>query len=66
MACKICNASLTGGDKGVHSSILTVKLTEVTPDKKIVWTHRDPKKPGIHHFQILEPDGGLPAGRVLR
>jgi arylsulfatase A-like enzyme len=43
-----------------------VKLTEVTPDKKIVWTHRDPKKPGIHHFQILEPDGMLPAGRALR
>jgi arylsulfatase A len=43
-----------------------VKLTEVTPDKKIVWTHRDPKRPGIHHFQILEPDGTLPAGRPLR
>ena len=43
-----------------------VKLTEVTPDKTIVWTHRDPKRPGIHHFQILEPDGKLPEGRPLR
>ncbi len=44
----------------------SVKLTEVTPDKKIVWTHRDPKRPGIHHFQVLEPDGRLPEGRPLR
>ena len=43
-----------------------IKLTEVTPDKKIAWTHRDPKRPGIHHFQILEPDGKLPEGRPLR
>ncbi len=43
-----------------------VKLTEVTRDKKIVWTHRDPKRPGIHHFQILEPDGKLPPGRPMR
>ncbi len=43
-----------------------IKLTEVTPDKKIVWTHQDPKRPGIHHFQILEPDGKVPAGRPLR
>jgi arylsulfatase A len=43
-----------------------IKLTEVTPDKKIVWTHRDSKRPGIHHFQVLEPDGTLPQGRALR
>ena len=36
-----------------------IKLTEVTPDKEIVWTHWDPERPGIHHFQILEPDGKL-------
>jgi arylsulfatase A len=43
-----------------------IKLTEVTPDKKIVWTHRDSRRPGIHHFQVLEPDGRLPVGRPLR
>jgi hypothetical protein len=43
-----------------------IKLTEVTPDKKIVWTHRDPKRPGIHHFEILESDGKLLPGRPLR
>lgn len=43
-----------------------VKLTEVTRDKTIVWTRRDPKRPGIHHFQVLEPDGSLPPGRPLR
>ena len=40
-----------------------IKLTEITPDKKIVWTHQDAKRPGIHHFQVLEPDGKLPPGR---
>ncbi len=34
-----------------------VKLFEVTPAKRIVWTHRDPKSPGIHHFQILDTNG---------
>jgi hypothetical protein len=34
-----------------------VKLTEITPDKKIVWTHRDGKPHGIHHFQILDTNG---------
>ena len=34
-----------------------VKLTEVTPDKKIVWTYRDSKPHGIHHFQILDTNG---------
>ena len=43
-----------------------VKLTEITPEKTIVWTHRDPRRPGIHHFQILEPDGKLPEGKPMR
>ena len=43
-----------------------VKLTVVTRDKKVVWTHRDSKRPGIHHFQILESDGKLPPGRAMR
>jgi Mal s 1 allergenic protein-like len=43
-----------------------IKLTEVTPDKKVAWTHRDPKRPGIHHFQILGPDARAPEGISLR
>ena len=43
-----------------RSSGDAVRLTEVTPDKKVAWTHRDPKHPGIHHFQILEPDARAP------
>jgi outer membrane protein assembly factor BamB len=34
-----------------------VKLLEVTPDKKVVWTYRDDKKHGIHEFQILDTNG---------
>ena len=37
-----------------HAQGNEVKLQEVTPDKKLVWVHRDPNKPGIHHFQILD------------
>ena len=43
-----------------------VKLFEVTPDKQIVWTHRSPEMPGIHHFQILETNGKPTGGRPLR
>jgi outer membrane protein assembly factor BamB len=43
-----------------------IKLTEVTRDKKVVWRHRDPKRPGIHHFQILEPDAKAPEVTSLR
>ncbi len=35
-----------------------VKLLEVTPEKKVVWTWRDERKHGIHEFQILE-DGAM-------
>jgi hypothetical protein len=34
-----------------------IKLTEVTPEKRIVWTYRDAKPHGIHHFQILDTNG---------
>jgi len=34
-----------------------VKLLEVTHDKKVVWTHRDKHRHGIHHFQILTTNG---------
>jgi hypothetical protein len=33
------------------------KLTEVTPDKKVVWTYTDSSRHGIHHFQILTTNG---------
>ncbi len=42
-----------------HAGPKDVKLTEITRDKKIVWTHKDETKPGIHHFQILDTvEGG--------
>jgi hypothetical protein len=31
-----------------------VKLLEVTPEKRLVWTYRDPLPHGIHTFQILD------------
>jgi hypothetical protein len=43
-----------------------VKLTEVTHEKKIVWTYTDDRKSGIHHFQILDTDGKPLTGRPLR
>ncbi len=33
------------------------KVFEVTRDKKVVWTHADGQKAGIHHFQILTTNG---------
>ncbi|MEO8271744.1 MAG: hypothetical protein ABI557_18620 [Aureliella sp.] len=33
------------------------KLIEVTPEKEVVWTHRDGESHGIHHFQILTTNG---------
>jgi len=43
-----------------------VKLIEVDRDKKIVWTHEDEKKHGIHHFQILDTDGKPLDGSPMR
>jgi hypothetical protein len=43
-----------------------VKLSEVTPDKKLVWVHRDARTPGIHHFQILDTNGKALEGPLLR
>ncbi len=42
------------------------KLFEVTRDKQIVWTYRDGKKLGVHHFQILDTDGQTLAGIPLK
>jgi len=49
-----------------HAKGGEVKLTEVTRDKKIVWTFRDPNTPGIHHFQTLDTNGEPLAGPPLR
>ena len=35
----------------------TVKMLEVTRDKKVVWTFEREKKGGIHEFQILDTNG---------
>lgn len=43
-----------------------VKLLEVTPDKKLVWVHRDGTRPGIHHFQVLDTNGRAIEGPPLR
>lgn len=43
-----------------------VKLTEITRDKKVVWTHKDPTKPGIHHFQIIDTNGKQLTNTTMR
>jgi hypothetical protein len=43
-----------------------IKLLEVTPEKKLVWVHRDAKTPGIHEFQILTTNGNAIEGTPLR
>jgi hypothetical protein len=40
-----------------HATSGQTKLTEVTRDKKIVWSYTDNRKSGIHHFQILDAEG---------
>jgi hypothetical protein len=49
-----------------HAKGDEVKLTEITPEKKIVWQHHDAKTPGIHHFQILDTNGVALDGKPLR
>jgi hypothetical protein len=49
-----------------HAKAGEVKLTEVTRDKKIVWTYTDQRGAGIHHFQILDTNGKTLEGRPLR
>ena len=43
-----------------------IKLLEVTPEKKVVWTYRDDKKHGIHEFQILDTNGKPLEGKPMR
>jgi hypothetical protein len=49
-----------------HATAKQVKLTEVTRDKKVVWTYTDDRKGGIHHFQILSTNGKTLEGPPLR
>ncbi|CAN5460732.1 hypothetical protein BH11PLA2_BH11PLA2_49920 [soil metagenome] len=49
-----------------HAKANEIKLIEVTHDKKIVWTHKDDRKSGIHHFQILDTNGKAIEGVPLR
>ncbi|WZO99314.1 hypothetical protein EP7_000913 [Isosphaeraceae bacterium EP7] len=49
-----------------HAGPDDVKLSEVTRDKRLVWTHQGRGMPGIHHFQILDTDGTPLAGPPLR
>ncbi len=49
-----------------HAAKNDVKLTEVTPAKTVVWTHRDATKPGIHHFHIIDTNNQALEGRPLR
>ena len=42
-----------------------VKLTEVTPEKKVVWTY-DGMPAGFHHFQILTTNGKPVEGKPMR
>jgi hypothetical protein len=37
-----------------HAKGEEVRLIEVNREKKVVWSYTDAKKPGIHHFQILD------------
>jgi hypothetical protein len=43
-----------------------VRLFEVTPGKKVVWTYVSNDGPGIHHMQVIDTDGVPLAGPVLR
>lgn len=49
-----------------HAKGDEVRLTEVARDKTVVWTHRDPGAPGIHHFQILDTNGIPSSDATLR
>jgi outer membrane protein assembly factor BamB len=43
-----------------------IRMFEVTRDKKIVWTMKDAKRPGVHHFQILDTNGKPIEGEAKR
>ena len=43
-----------------------IKLLEVTPEKKVVWSYRDDKTHGIHEFQIIDTNGKPLEGRPMK
>ncbi len=49
-----------------HAGPGQVRLLEVTRQKQLVWTYTNNRKPGIHHFQILDDQGNPLKGRALR
>jgi hypothetical protein len=51
--------SYQGGVEGV-------KMFEVTREKQVVWTYRDGKPFGVHHFQVLGADAMPLPGPVWR
>ena len=60
---------LPNGDTVVtshHAKANEIKLTEVTPEKKVVWKYVDKKPFGIHEFQILDTNGKPLEGRPLK
>ena len=49
-----------------HAGVGKIKLTEVTPEKKIVWQYTSQKRAGVHHFQILSTNGKPLEGTPLK
>jgi hypothetical protein len=49
-----------------HAGANQIKLFEVTREKKLVWSHTDDRKSGIHHFQILDAQGKQDSKTPLR
>jgi hypothetical protein len=57
------NTVITSYGQGAPGEI---KLLEVTPQKKIVWSYRDDKNHGIHEFQILDTNGKPLDGPLMK
>lgn len=60
---------LPGGNTVVtshHAKANEIRLSEITPDKKVVWTFQDDRPASIHHFQVLTTNGQPITGRPLR
>jgi hypothetical protein len=43
-----------------------VKMLEVTPEKKVVWTYKSGEGHGVHEFQILTTNGKAEAGTPMK
>ena len=43
-----------------------VKILEVTPEKKVVWTYKSNRKGGVHEVQILGTNGKELEGKAMR